>query len=289
MTICHNYVILNTLLSSPKCSLCQEVLPRGELRCLHCGKLNLQGGKVGIKGTVLLKDVQPDPRPRIKSGPWDWCFGCSFSEKTGRVEALGIIATSARIVGGERGGGKSTLFLQIAQAVSVLLQREVALVLTEESKEQVKARADRLGCDSPWIRLIPAMGGEVQFRELLLELSPAMTFIDSLQGLAGDSEEGALVLSRFGKEIAVKTRGPVIMSSHVTKDGQIAGKEAVQHVVDAIDTFFVEESDGNIRRHEVEKNRDGKAYVSTLYRMTEKGLLWIRDEGGDDDGGGDDE
>lgn len=232
---------------------------------------------------MLLKDVQPDPRPRIKSGPWDWCFGCSFSEKTQRVEALGIICTSARIVGGERGGGKSTLFLQIAQAVSVLLQREVALVLTEESKEQVKGRADRLGLDSPWIRLIPAMGEIPNIRELLLEIKPCMTFIDSLQGLAGDSEEGALVLSRLGKEIAVKTRGPVIMSSHVTKDGQIAGKEAVQHVVDAIDTFFVEETDGNIRRHEVEKNRDGKAYVSTLYRMTERGLIWLSDEGGDED------
>lgn len=218
---------------------------------------------------MLLDDVTVDEASRIQSGPWDFCFGG------------GIVDDSVHIVGAEAGCGKSTLFLKMAHAIAAKLQRETCLIATEESKEQIARRKLRLMIPKPsLIRIIPAMGEIVAVEELLLQLKPCMVFLDSLHGLSGESDEVALIIARLMKRVAVKLKSPVLMAGHVNKDGDLAGLEAIRHVIDGVHMMHVE---GDTRVWEVEKNRDGRAFISSFYEMTGTGLVHLRDSTPDED------
>lgn len=251
------------------CRYCQHKLPDNKYRCKACGKWNDREERqnAASSGTsdadvIRLSKVKPGVLTRIQSGPWDYVFGG------------GIAQTSVCLLGGKRGAGKSTLFLQMARAIwPIIKPRPVIYIATEESKEQIKDRADRLGLteeDQDQIAMVSAMGGLPNINEILERENPGFIFLDSLQGLAGESEDVALALARLMKEFATKLKCPVIMSAHVNKSDDIAGLEAVQHVVDSVMTFFPDEA--GIRELMVEKNRDGKAFIATTFKMTEKGL-----------------
>ena len=251
------------------CRYCQHKLPDLKYRCKMCGKWNDRDERqrAASSGTdsadvIRLSKVKPGVLTRIKSGPWDYVFGG------------GIAQTSVCLLGGKRGAGKSTLFLQMARAIwPVISPRPVVYIATEESKEQIKDRADRIGLsekDQEQIAMVSAMGGLPNINDILEKENPGFIFLDSLQGLAGESEDVALVLARLMKEFATKLKCPVVMSAHVNKSDDIAGLEAVQHVVDSVMTFFPDES--GVRELMVEKNRDGKAFIATTFKMTETGL-----------------
>lgn len=246
------------------CRFCLHTLPLGKYHCKHCGKWtteeSIQSSRTSPSGSVVrLSEVEVLELDRIKSGPWDYVFGG------------GIVKTSTTLIGGKRGSGKSTLFLQMASAIAKVLKLPPAYIATEESNKQIKARANRLDIDNQKdIIMISAMGGLPNLPEILLRECPCIIFLDSLQGLAGESEDMALALARLMKDITVKLEAPTIMSAHVNKSDEIAGLEAVQHVVDCVMTFFPD--DVGIRELMVEKNRDGKAYIATTFKMTEKGL-----------------
>jgi DNA repair protein RadA/Sms len=101
-----------------------------------------------------------------------------------------------------------------------------------------------------------------------------MIFLDSLHGLSGESDEVALIISRLLKRVAVKLRSPVLMAGHVNKDGDLAGLEAIRHVIDGVHMMHVE---GDKRVWEVEKNRDGRAFISSTYEMTGLGMVHVSD------------
>lgn len=249
------------------CARCQAKLPEGKYQCRMCRHWNNQ--EIGVvssetsnSGEVIrLSKVKTAKLDRIESGPWDYVFGG------------GMVRTSICLLGGKRGAGKSTLFLHMCAAIAKKLNRPVAYIATEESVEQIKERADRLGIPEEvqeLIIMISAMGGLPDIGAILIKEGPAAVFLDSLQGLAGESEDVALQLARLMKEISVRIKAPIIMSAHVNKSDDIAGLEAVQHVVDSVMTFFPD--DVGIRELMVEKNRDGKAFISTTFRMTATGL-----------------
>ncbi len=246
------------------CQYCNNKLPEGKYNCRKCGQWTTrdfeQTRSSEANGDICrLSQVQAAKLSRIKSGPWDYVFGG------------GIVQTSCCLLGGKRGAGKSTLFLQMADAIIPVIKRPVMYIATEESKEQIKDRGDRLEIKNQHeIIMVPAMGGLPNLNEVLDKEKPGFVFLDSLQGLAGESEDVALALARLMKEVAVRLKCPVIMSAHVNKSDEIAGLEAVQHVVDSVMTFFPDEV--GIRELMVEKNRDGKAFISTTFKMTERGL-----------------
>lgn len=252
------------------CRYCQHKLPENKYRCKACGKWNYreeensQSSKTTTEPAevIRLSKVKPGVLTRIQSGPWDYVFGG------------GVAQTSVCLLGGKRGAGKSTLFLQMAAAIApIIAPRPVVYMATEESKEQIKDRADRIGLtekEQDAIAIVPAMGGLPNVNDILEKENPGFIFLDSLQGLAGESEDVALALARLMKEFAVKLKCPVVMSAHVNKSDDIAGLEAVQHVVDSVMTFFPDEA--GVRELMVEKNRDGKAFIATTFKMTELGL-----------------
>lgn len=231
--------------------------------CRHWNnqEVGITSSETSTQGVIRLSKVKTAKLDRIISGPWDYVFGG------------GIVRTSICLLGGKRGAGKSTLFLQMCWAMVIALKKPVAYIATEESVEQIKERADRLGIPEEvqeLIIMISAMGGLPDIGSILIKEDPAAVFLDSLQGLAGESEDVALQLARLMKEISVRIKAPIIMSAHVNKSDDIAGLEAVQHVVDSVMTFFPD--DVGVRELMVEKNRDGKAFISTTFRMTATGL-----------------
>lgn len=251
-----------------KCKLCETELKPGLMQCQSCKFWNLDAlsngpgvapGEKKYPDYILLDEVEDSENDRIISGPWDYVFGG------------GIVTTSCTIIGGAPGAGKSTLFIQMADAISRKLKRDVAYIATEESLKQIKGRAKRLKLlPNKNLGMIAAMGGLPNVSEILNRVKPAAIFLDSVQGLAGNSEDVAVELCNILKKVAVLREAPVIISSHVNKSDEIAGLMALQHVVDATMTFFPDES--GVRILEVEKNRDGQAFISTTFQMTEFGL-----------------
>ncbi len=177
----------------------------------------------------------------------------------------------------------------MANAMAGKLKKEVAYIATEEALEEIKERAERLNLKNiALIGMISAMGGLPNIREILDKHNPAGIFLDSVQGLAGQSEQVAIELCTILKKVSVIRKAPVMISSHVNKSDEIAGLMALQHVVDCTSTFFPDER--GIRIHEIEKNRNGAAFISTSYSMTPTGLEVLEleadkevDEDDDDD------
>ena len=155
----------------------------------------------------------------------------------------GIVAGSAMLVGGDPGIGKSTLLLQVA-ANFARDGKKVVYVSGEESAEQVRLRAVRLGLGTAPVQLAAA----TSVRDILTTLGtgeqPALLIVDSIQTMHSDLIEGApgtvsqvrasaQELVRFAKE-----RGTaLVLVGHVTKDGSIAGPRVLEHMVDTVLSF----------------------------------------------------
>jgi DNA repair protein RadA/Sms len=198
-----------------------------------------------------------------------------------RVLGGGLVAGSVTLVGGEPGMGKSTLVLQ---ALGDLAHRGVRCLLVsgEESPAQIRIRADRLGTLAPELFVVgetslPAVDGHVE------ALEPAVLAIDSIQtmhdpdgpGAAGSVaqvRDGAQRLVRVAKEREVAT----LLVGHVTKDGNLAGPRALEHIVDTVLSF---EGDRHhaLRMLRALKHRFGATDELGLMAMTESGLMPVAD------------
>lgn len=190
-----------------------------------------------------------------------------------RVLGGGIVPGSIVLFGGQPGIGKSTLLLQLA----LQLGRKVLYVSGEESEQQIKMRADRLGGDKTQCYLLT----ETNTSKLLqhaADIKPELLIIDSIQTLASphvDSMAGtvsqvrecAAELQRFAKESGI----PTFIIGHITKEGSIAGPKLLEHIVDAVLQF---EGDRNYtyRILRTLKNRFGSTDELGIYQMDSNGL-----------------
>ncbi len=251
------------------CSNCGfDKIPADKLKCPKCGQLQL-GPEMRRDTSVLLKDVKSSDIDRIKTGPWDIIWGENFKTKE-----RGMARSSVNLLAGAPGGGKSTLVLQIADKVAEL--GEVLYLLAEEPEDQVKARADRLGIQ--WqgrIRIVNVMTGDAEIANVIAMYKPVFLILDSVSALAGDNLATQVSVCKSIKIFCTRNRLPAIITSHVNKGGEIAGLEALQHEVDSTVTFFPDEGeDEDVPRIlHVEKNRNGRAFVSYTLLMTETGLV----------------
>ncbi len=191
-----------------------------------------------------------------------------------RVLGGGIVLGSIVLVAGEPGIGKSTLFLQIG----LQLKDVVTLYISgEESEQQIKMRADRIGAKSDNFYLLTETNTQSIFKEIK-KLKPELVIVDSIQtlqspfvesgpGSISQIRECAAELQRFAKE----TGTPVFLIGHITKDGNIAGPKILEHMVDTVLQF---EGDRHYayRILRTLKNRFGSASELGIYEMTGEGM-----------------
>lgn len=191
-----------------------------------------------------------------------------------RVLGGGIVPGSVVLVGGEPGIGKSTLFLQCA----LQWQRGITLYVSgEESAQQVKLRADRVGTANPQLYILNATDTTTIFAEIK-KLRPQLVIIDSIQtlespyvesaaGSVSQVRECAAELQRFAKSSNI----PVIIIGHITKEGSIAGPKVLEHMVDTVLQF---EGDRHYayRILRTLKNRFGSTSELGIYEMVATGM-----------------
>ena len=242
-------------------TLAQEA---AEVTSIFAAKHNLQGGGRTIE---LVGLDHPAALPeRIVSGVAEF----------DRAIGGGIVPGSAMLVGGDPGIGKSTLLLQIGAKLPAA-GRNVVYVSGEESAEQVRLRALRLGLGKSPVRLAAA----TSVRDVLTTLgddAPDLLVIDSIQTMHSDLMEGApgtvsqvrasaQELVRFAKE-----RGTaLVLVGHVTKDGTIAGPRVLEHMVDTVLSFEGERSH-QYRILRALKNRFGGTDEIGVFAMETEGL-----------------
>jgi DNA repair protein RadA/Sms len=198
-----------------------------------------------------------------------------------RVLGGGLVAGQAVLLGGEPGIGKSTLLLQ---ALGTMARSGVRClyVCAEESAEQVRIRADRLGLGDADVNLLPETGAE-DVLAVLEESAFEAAVVDSIQmmhladvpsapGSVSQVRECALALTAWAK----RKGAAVFLVGHVTKDGSIAGPRVLEHVVDTV-LYFEGERFQSFRLLRSVKNRFGPTLELGVFEMRQEGLVGVTD------------
>ncbi len=198
-----------------------------------------------------------------------------------RVLSGGLVPGSVTLLGGEPGMGKSTLLLQALGRLAADGAR-CLLVAAEESAEQVRLRAERLGALAPSLLLV----ADTSLPDVLAHvdaIGPDVLAVDSIQALADPDLPGvagsvtqvrdcAHGLVRLAKERSVTT----LLVGHVTKEGALAGPRVLEHVVDTVLSFEGERS-LQLRMLHALKHRFGSTHELGLFEMTDTGLVDVPD------------
>ncbi|MCC6839795.1 MAG: DNA repair protein RadA [Flavobacteriales bacterium] len=247
-------------------TLAEEVVDRVEER---------RGTPAGLRDQdqrpLPIAQIDAQGGPRIQLG----------DRELDRVLGGGIVPGSLILVGGDPGIGKSTLLLQTALRTS---QLSVLYVSGEESAQQVKMRAERLGLQpgAASCYVLTETNTQAIFRHIA-ELQPGLVVVDSVQtlhtavldgspGTVGQVRECTSELMRFAKA----TNIPVVLIGHITKDGAIAGPKILEHMVDCV-LQFEGDRDHAYRLLRPLKNRFGSTNELGIYEMRGSGLAIVED------------
>jgi len=209
-------------------------------------------------------DVEMDGRARLRTGV----------EELDRVMGGGIMQGSFSLIAGDPGIGKSTLMTELA---GYLPQRSILYVTGEESKRQVKLRAQRLGVDSERLYLLAETNVQ-QVSDAVHEVEPDVLVVDSIQtiyrpdlssapGSVSQVRESTASLRKLTKEKEFST----FLVGHVTKKGTIAGPRVLEHMVDTV-LYFEGDQHHAYRILRSVKNRFGAANEIGVFEMRESGL-----------------
>lgn len=264
------------------CNACGYESPKWEGKCNNCQEWNTlvektitqelksekkkkiwNSGPDSRSEATLIQDIQGSDLSRIQLE----------DDELSRTLGGGIVPGSIILLGGEPGIGKSTLLLQLA----LNAQFSILYVSGEESKEQIKMRADRIGSRNQECHILT----ETNLNKILgtaKELGPQLVIIDSIQTIASpyiESTPGSISQVRectsdlqvFAKESNV----PVFIIGHINKEGHIAGPKILEHIVDTVLQF---EGDRNhiYRILRTNKNRFGSTDEIGIYAMEMSGL-----------------
>ncbi|MFB9150558.1 DNA repair protein RadA [Roseovarius ramblicola] len=266
------------------CTACGAGHARWSGRCDACGAWNtiqeeapLSAGPAGRSlgarrgAAIALTDLATEEAPPPRT--------CTGLAELDRVLGGGLVPSSAVLVGGDPGIGKSTLLLQAAARFAGAGLKTL-YVSGEEASAQVRMRAQRLGLENAPVRLAAATG----LRDILTTLDterPDLVIIDSIQTMWSDtidSAPGSVAQVRAAAHELTgyaKRRGAsVILVGHVTKDGQIAGPRVVEHMVDCV-LYFEGERGHQFRILRSVKNRFGPADEIGVFEMTGRGLAEV--------------
>lgn len=222
------------------------------------------GGKGRKARPKTLQEVEATEDIRVTTG----------DEELDRVLGGGIVPGSLVLIGGEPGIGKSTLMLQVGLHMK---SQRVLYVSGEESEQQIKMRAQRIGTEAPQFYVLTETNTKSIFAAVET-LDPDILIVDSIQtlfsaqldsaaGSIGQVRQCAAELMKFGKE----TNTPVFLIGHITKDGMLAGPKVLEHMVDTVLQF---EGDRHLayRILRTTKNRFGSTSEIGIYEMLGTGL-----------------
>jgi DNA repair protein RadA/Sms len=270
------------------CSDCGAQHPKWSGQCTSCNAWNtLVEDVVGVAAPTVSKTVAvsrslnaaSEPMPIHQVGHDSAVAVTTGVAEFDRVLDGGVVPGSVTLVSGEPGIGKSTLLLQIGAAWSGGTSLYVS---AEESAQQVRLRAERLGVDNERLYLVSAMSlGDIV--SAIDKVKPTLVIVDSVQTIADESIESAPGSVTQVRECAfrlvqeAKARGvAIILVGHVTKDGNIAGPRLLEHVVDTVVSF---EGDRlhPLRMVRAVKHRFGTTNELGLFEMTESGLIGVPD------------
>jgi DNA repair protein RadA/Sms len=216
---------------------------------------------------ITIKEIEATTEPRVKTN----------DNELNRVLGGGIVLGSLILIGGEPGIGKSTLLLQICLHLNNL---KVLYVSGEESEQQLKMRAQRIGQDSNELFILTETNLDAIFSSIK-SLKPQILVIDSIQTIHTEKIEAASgsvsqvrqcagELMKFAKQ----TNTPVFLIGHITKDGTLAGPKILEHMVDTVIQF---EGDRHLsyRILRTTKNRFGSTSELGIYEMQSNGLRQV--------------
>jgi DNA repair protein RadA/Sms len=265
------------------CQSCGATHSKWSGKCEACGGWNtiteegaappIKSGVRRVKGrTFALEDLKTEdaPPPRRVTGIAEF----------DRVTGGGLVPGSALLVGGDPGIGKSTLLLQ-ALGKYAEGGGHAIYISGEEAMAQVRMRAARMDLANAPL----ALGAATNVEDILATLesgkAPGIVVIDSIQTLwtgALDAAPGTIAQVRTASfdlvRYAKASGAALLLVGHVTKDGQIAGPKAVEHLVDAV-LYFEGERGHHFRVLRAVKNRFGPTDEIGVFEMTGKGLAEV--------------
>ena len=264
------------------CSECGNESPKWLGKCPACNSWNtfyeekLVGAKSSSSVTkdkrsilpVSLNSVEKQDKKRVLTG---------FDELD-RVLGGGLVKGSLILLGGEPGIGKSTLILQICDKING--EGKVLYVSGEESAEQIKLRADRMGINNEDLLFLGETDIDI-ISEVIDKVIPKLVIIDSIQTMYSDeisSTAGSVsqvreITSRIMKICKEKAITTIIIG-HVTKDGNIAGPRVLEHMVDTV-LYLEGERYFSYRVLRGVKNRFGSTNEIGMFEMQDKGMVEI--------------
>ena len=264
-----------------RCQNCGTSASRWMGRCSECGQYGTfveefeqpigvtRGAALVPAIAVGLDEVEAIDVPRVATG----------IPELDRVLGGGLVAGSLVLLGGEPGIGKSTLLLQVADALG-RGGGDVLYACGEESPQQIGLRARRLGASSERVALIPELD-IAAIEQTVRRRKPTVLIVDSIQttfdselagapGSVGQVRACTARLLRVAKDLGVTT----LIIGHVTKDGAIAGPRVLEHMVDAV-LYFEGDRDHAFRIVRAVKNRFGSASEIGIFEMGERGLVGV--------------
>ena len=270
-----------------RCNECGATEPKWAGRCAGCeawGTLIEEvDGPVGPGAVPILPPSSP-PIQISEVDPTEFTPRPTGVAELDRVLGGGLVPGSVTLLGGEPGIGKSTVLLQAAAEVAAA-GRKVLYLSGEESAQQVRLRAERLGALHPLLWLAT----EISLPQVLGAIgsvAPDLVIVDSVQTLLNPdlaSTPGSVAQVRECShrlvQEAKRTGCAMVLVGHVTKEGSLAGPRVLEHMVDTVLSF---EGDRHhaLRLLRVVKHRFGSTQELGLFEMSEKGLRGVPDASG---------
>lgn len=265
------------------CSECGYETPKWAGKCPGCGEWNTMVEDVRLPQRSVVS-AAPRPAHTFSAMPLSQInaadehrFVTGISELD-RVLGGGIVKGSVILLSGDPGIGKSTILLQVCNA----LQRDIKILYVsgEESAIQIKLRAKRLGVESDSVSVMTETDVQTVC-EYINSARPDLVMIDSIQtmqhpdissspGSIVQVRESANLLLRTGKSLDI----PIFIVGHVNKGGDIAGPKVMEHIVDTV-LYFEGERNQSYRILRAIKNRFGSTNEIGVFEMTETGLAEV--------------
>jgi len=263
------------------CKDCGYISSRWLGRCPDCGQWNSMIEEIsgGSRQTVLAGGDGPGALP-ISLVPLveEDRFTTGIAEMD-RVLGSGVVPGSLVLLGGDPGIGKSTLLIQAASRISES-GKKVLYVSGEESAQQVKLRASRLGIGSDKLYLLAETDID-RIESVIRDNRPETVILDSIQavykpdlssspGGVGQVRECAAQMMRLAKTEGIA----IFLVGHVTKEGALAGPRVLEHMVDTV-LYFEGDRHHSFRILRGVKNRFGSTNEIGIFQMESEGLKEI--------------